>query len=210
MSFNSEKVYEIYKNRLLDISGRNKAISFKLTTKTVDLFEFVDFNIEDFLYNEESTLKISLKEYTNKKIHNKQLIEPNLSKLEKDTIYVEAKEDFVKIQNKILKILKDQETIYKETGRNLLYISSYFISGILHGDNNIKMYAPLFLIPIDVKIETNSIKLIKNEEDILINRVVLVALMKSKKIKFDINNFELNTFSKNIRDDLIYKIKKKN
>lgn len=208
MSFNSEKVYEIYKNRLLDISGRNKAISFKLTTKTVDLFEFVDFNIEDFLYNEESTLKISLKEYTNKKIHNKKLIEPNLSKLEKDTIYVEAKEDFVKIQNKILKILKDQETIYKETGRNLLYISSYFISGILHGDNNIKMYAPLFLIPIDVKIETNSIKLIKNEEDILINRVVLVALMKSKKIKFDINNFELNNFSKNIRDDLISKIKK--
>ena len=49
LGIDNSQIYEIYKNRLLDMSGRNKLISFKLTTKGIDLYDFIDFNVLDIL-----------------------------------------------------------------------------------------------------------------------------------------------------------------
>ena len=84
----NKDIYEIYKNRLLDFSGRNKAICFKMTkNKSLDLFATFGITTEELLEKGEVSIKVD------------DLIEPYLveakATYEKDLIaYKEAQEEY--------------------------------------------------------------------------------------------------------------------
>ena len=82
----NKDIYEIYKNRLLDFSGRNKAICFKMTkNKSLDLFATFGITTEELLEKGEVSVKVD------------DLIEPYL---------VEAKEAYEK---ELVEYKKEQE-----------------------------------------------------------------------------------------------------
>lgn len=196
MGIDNSQVYEIYKNRLLDMSGRNKLISFKLTTKGVDLFDFYDFNILDILNGQ--TIHINQKAYLERLRQRKSYV----SQYELD----EYEDDFSGYLKKLEKLRKDNDAHYRESGKRSLYMSYYFLAGKLHGDNTIKVFAPLFLIPIEIETTMSSFKLKKADEDIVVNRTILIAFMKTLKGKIDLNSYELNEVNEKVLLDLIGKI----
>ena len=196
LGIDNSQIYEIYKNRLLDMSGRNKLISFKLTTKGIDLYDFIDFNVLDILKGD--TIHINKKGYLDKIKEKK----PNITSYELDE-YDTAFRTYLK---KLEKLRKDNDGNYRESGKRSLYMSYYFIAGKLHGDNTIRVFAPLFLIPVNVETTMSSFKIKRAEEDIVINRTILTAFMKTLKGKIDLTSYELTEVDESVLLDLVDKI----
>ena len=196
LGIDNSQIYEIYKNRLLDMSGRNKLISFKLTIKGIDLYDFIDFNVLDILKGD--TIHINQKGYLDK-IKEKKF---NITSYELDE-YDTAFRTYLK---KLEKLRKDNDGNYRESGKRSLYMSYYFIAGKLHGDNTIRVFAPLFLIPVNVETTMSSFKIKRAEEDIVINRTILTAFMKTLKGKIDLTSYELTEVDESVLLDLVDKI----
>lgn len=192
MNYTQEEILNLYKSRLLNITSRNKALSFRLSKAgkdSIDMYFLKDFNFDKFLNGPEKSIKITQKQYIDYKINT--LDFDSLSTSDKELKKQSAKEEFNIIKNKCEKIIKQQDDIYKETGNNVLYLASSFISGIIPTNNkSTKMYAPLFLIPIEIIVNNHGIEINKKEEDVVLNRTPFVALMKYCKAKFpDVTEF---------------------
>lgn len=192
MAIDNAQVYEIYKNRLLDMSGRNKLISFKLGSKGLDLYDFAEFDSLTIIEGE--TLHLTQKKFVDKFKNNEE---------EDDEINREKFKNYIK---KLEKLNSENDANYRETGKRSLYMSYCFLSGKLYGDNVVKIFAPLFLIPIDIETRMTSFKITKTNEDILINRTILIAIMKTLKRKINLDSYELSEVNQEVLFQIINKI----
>lgn len=197
----TDKVYEIYKNRLLDISGRNKLVSFKLTAKGLDLYDFVNFDVFNILKN--NKFDIDQDDYVDYFLDKNV---DNLEGLELDKFEGELVLKFKKYLKVLRSLEKENSTNYKETGKHTLYLSYCFLSGRLYGDTMLKIFAPLFLIPVKIDVSHSSFKINIINEEILINRTILIALQKTLKKKFDLDFYEISDLNELSLEDLILKI----
>lgn len=204
------KIYKQYKQRLIEISGKNRSLySRRITNKfSYDLGKLFANNIDvandfiNFLWTgKKSEYEIIGKE--NKKyIYDNLNVEGKLNKYK--TTYVdengEEKIDSLKLERvrkqelkkmmihetTCLKQLKREiEELDKETGRYELYVGYPFVEGFIGRDLMVK--APLIMFPVAINIENESVASIEllQSETIKLNKVLLFAYATQKRLNID-------------------------
>ncbi len=176
-----QTIYKKYKERLIEISGRNRSLFLRRIVKkySYDLGAVLD-SIEDF----ESFLWQKKRNYI---IINDKIIK----KLAKQVGFI-PHEDEKPLETVLqarhladLKYLKREvEELEKETGRYELYIGYPFVAGIIGQDIQIK--APLILFPVQIEVEKDTAKLksIPNQP-VMLNKSFALAYAKEYNIKID-------------------------
>lgn len=204
-----KKIYKYYKNRLIEISGKNRSLySNRITNKfSYDIGKLfandeMSKNFVDFLWTGKK-LEFGLVSNKMKDLLYKNLqIEKKLSKYnfnvktadgqsKLDNLKLErAKKQELKraLQHEVnnLKMLKrENEELEKETGRYELCVGYPFVEGKIGKDLIVK--APLILFPavIDVENETLASIELKPNEQIKLNKVLLLAYANAKKVDID-------------------------
>lgn len=227
------KIYKYYKQRLIEISGKNRSLFSKRITGKFSydlggLFagdENLFASLVDFLW---SGKKLDF-EVVGK--DEKDLICKNLNldaKLGKyKTTYLDEngveKTDFLKLErvkkqefkkmlihetNSLKQLKRELDEIEKDTGRYELYVGYPFVDGYIGKDLAIR--APLILFPVSINIQnetTASISLLSNE-NIKLNKVLLFAYATQKKLvvddlETDFDDLKSNGF-KNVADVVAY------
>ncbi|MDN5338424.1 MAG: hypothetical protein PWQ20_1494 [Thermotogaceae bacterium] len=192
-----KKIIEKYKNRLVDISTKNKTLYLNKMYKkrSFDLFElkFIDEDILDSLIEKiigRKKDKIAIVqnqrkffEYRLKEI-NKLLKENKLNEEEAEKLEKELEECFLKILNNIKSIKREIDFIEKETGRYELFVGYPFVEGKFRDGTYIK--APLFLFPVKI-ISSGDNWYLQNiiDEEIMLNKVFLIAYQKYNELNFN-------------------------
>lgn len=313
LNVSESKIYEIYKNRLLDLSGKNRMLSYKLNAKSLDMYSIdlfdtdsilkgnsvkvvmsdyvekriaiekksfdviyatyekekkkydkakkeYDVEISDYLksidiYNKEkeeykkqyesykvrkAAYKKKLQEYELRKQkiikEGQEIVENSIEVFEEwkeeEPIFKKVKpiepilkcvepgkpifvierytkqyeEEFRKLLKRVNKIELDTKNYMRDTGNKSLYLSYYFLSGNLKGDNIIKIYAPLFLIPVNLQLNNNSFQVKISNEEILVNRTLLIAIMKVIGKTVSLSSFEYNKLTEEDINSFINKL----
>lgn len=199
-----QKILEKYKNRLIDISGRNRTLYLgKIYKKrSFDLYSLEKFEenfpkniIEHVVKRKKGRVIFLMDPYEWK---NKQ--EDRLSRLLKekkitDEEFEKSIEDLEKdfenliTHSKSLKSLKREiDFIEKETGRYELFLGYPFVEGKFKDGTYVK--SPLFLFPVKVT-KVGEKWYLENllEEEVLLNKVFLIAYQKYNEEKI-LENFE--------------------
>lgn len=238
-----ENILNKYKERLINISGRNRSLVTKKLYKkrAADLYKLKKFNddIDDLILNyimnrEKKQLEIlpDYMTYINEKkrsiqrdiekekeielhklysIENK-LEKSNISKKKKD---IEDKYDKKLIQeyekideigeeiadfsNSITQLTREINSVEKETGRYELYVGYPFVEGCFKDSTFVK--APLFLFPVRLKEDKGNWYLDNIlDQEILLNKVFLLAASKYNKIPIDEIETEFNDFASRFTD----------
>ncbi|MBR3885288.1 MAG: DUF4011 domain-containing protein [Clostridia bacterium] len=207
-----KSIYTYYKQRLVEISGKNRSLfSRKITKKnSFDLGKLFDgdydaiSNLVDFLWNKsEDSFNILSKEpnprlFKNlgleqkfaREVESVEELEGNVKANSKARLERRKKEEFKKVvisQVNSIKLLKREiEEFEKETGRYELYVGYPFVQGYIGKDFEVK--APLVLFPVNIDIvdETTVNIELRQNEDIQLNRVLMIAYAQQNKVK----NFE--------------------
>lgn len=222
-----KSIYTYYKQRLVEISGKNRSLfSRKITKKnSFDIGKLFDGDYDaiasliDFLWNKsEDSFNILSKDLNPRLFKNLGLEH----KFAKDTEALEDLEGNAKVNTKArlerrkreeykklvlqqvgsIKTLKREiEEFEKETGRYELYVGYPFVQGYIGKDFEVK--APLLLFPINIDIvdETTINIEIRQNEDIQLNRVLMLAYAQQHKVK----NFE--ELEMNVKGPLTTKFK---
>ena len=222
-----KSIYTYYKQRLVEISGKNRSLfSRKITKKnSFDIGKLFDGDYDaiasliDFLWNKSGDSFNILSKDLNPRLFKNLGLE---HKFAKDTEALEDLEGNAKINTKArlerrkreeykklilqqvgsIKTLKREiEEFEKETGRYELYVGYPFVQGYIGKDFEVK--APLLLFPINIDIvdETTINIEIRQNEDIQLNRVLMLAYAQQHKVK----NFE--ELEMNVKGPLTTKFK---
>ena len=232
-----KSIYTIYKERLVEISGKSRSIySKKGNTKySCDIVELLGRNsdlfdefINLFWNNDGGTFTLISKERAKNVYDFLNLDE----KIKHDNEYVEllnaSNEDASKYLNKrrsnqikefiatyvniFSKLKKEIDDLERETGRYELYVGYPFLCGNIGEDIQVK--APLVLFPVRIHIVDDSNVVIEPIRDmpITINKSLILAYANERKLKtenmvMEFDNF--NTQFKNL-DELIEYLKNHN
>ncbi len=227
------KIYKFYKQRLIEISGKNRSLYTKRVTNKFSydigkIFagdEKMTNSLVDFLW---SGKKLSF-EVIGKS--DKDLIYKNLNVEDKLNRYKttyqdengEEKTDYLKIErakkqelkrmmihetNCLKQLKREIEEFERETGRYELYVGYPFVEGYIGKDLMVR--APLVMFPVSINIEnetTASIELLSNET-IKFNKVLLFAYATARKLNIDemetdFDDLKSNGF-KNVQDVIDY------
>ena len=179
------KVYKLYKERLVEISGRSRSLYSKRISKksAYDIGKILDG--DERAENEFISFLWSKKRQAFPLVNNtiKERIGRNLKVEKKD----EAKTIISQVTH--LKGLKREiEEFARETGRYELYIGYPFIEGSVGRETIVR--APLLLFPavINVESETSVSIEIKTDENIQLNKVFILAY--AQKYGIDIDEME--------------------
>ena len=207
-----KSIYTYYKQRLVEISGKNRSLfSRKITKKnSFDIGKLFDGdydaieNLVDFLWSKsEESFNILSKEQNPRLYKNLGLeqkfskdvevvddLEGNAKVNAKARLDRRKREEFKKavtVQVNSIKALKREiEEFEKETGRYELYVGYPFVQGFIGKDFEVKAPLVLFPVNIDVVDETTVNIEIRQNEDIQLNRVLMLAYAQQQKVK----NFE--------------------
>ena len=207
-----KSIYTYYKQRLVEISGKNRSLfSRKITKKnSFDLGKLFDGdydaieNLVEFLWSKsEDSLNILSKEHNPRLYKNLGLeqkfsrdvevvddLEGNARVNAKARLDRRKREEYKKAittqVNSIKALKREIEEFEKETGRYELYVGYPFVQGYIGKDFEVK--APLVLFPVNIDIvdETTVNIEIRQNEDIQLNRVLMLAYAQQHKVK----NFE--------------------
>ncbi len=204
------KIYKHYKQRLIEISGKNRSLYSKRVTNKFsydlgNLFakdEKIADSLIDFLWSgkklEFEVIGKDRKDFIYKKIN----VEKKLSKYK--TTYVnesgEEKTDYLKIEraknqelkramiheiNCLKQLKREIEEFERETGRYELYVGYPFVEGYIGKDLEVR--APLILFSITVNIENDTTATIEllSDEPIKLNKVLLFAYATQKHLNID-------------------------
>lgn len=206
-----KSVYKYYKERLIEISGKNRSLYSKNISKkySYDIGEILKKDQEgfdeflDFLWRGRKSSFPLISKNSKQKLYETFNIEAKIKPLFKDLTKLtmdEKKQEnlrrerlkrdeskkLISSQVSSLKTLKREiEEFAKETGRYELFVGYPFVSGSLNKDIMIK--APLILFPVIINIEndtTVSIEL-KNDEYVQFNKVLMLAYAKEHRINYD-------------------------
>ena len=221
-------IYTYYKERLIEIGGKNRCLYLKNIVKRGaydigKLFEGRENKIGeliDFLWSGKGSLTLIAREEYDDIIENVGL--PRRSKDVPDTSAMSQNdaESAIKQYNKNLKADKERvfqgeianirelkrevEDFEKETGRYELYLGYPFVFGsISQGVNKTLIKAPLILFPVIIEIgDDDSVELRLNGQDkIQLNRALIFAYAQAKKIDLegvDLDFDDLSSF-KNVK-----------
>ncbi len=205
-------IYTYYKERLIEIGGKNKCLYLKNVVRkgAYDIgriFEGREEKINaltEFLRNGSGTLTLLSRNETEEIIENIGL--PARSKLEPNTYGMNEKEAasamraYKKKLNqdkekvildevaKIRELRREVEEIERETGRYELFVGYPFVFGSVNqGITKTLIKAPLFLFPVKIDIlDDDTVELRFNEsEHIQLNRALIFAYAQAKKLHID-------------------------
>lgn len=207
-----KSIYTYYKQRLVEISGKNRSLfSRKITKKnSFDIGKLFDGDYEaiaelvDFLWTKsEDSFNILSKEQNPRLFKNLGLeqkfsrdtesvddLEGNAKVNAKARLERRKREEYKKViisqVNSIKTLKREIEEFEKETGRYELYVGYPFVQGFIGKDFEVKAPLVLFPVNIDVVDETTVNIEIRQNEDIQLNRVLMLAYAQQQKVK----NFE--------------------
>ncbi|MDP4040814.1 DUF4011 domain-containing protein [Mycoplasma mycoides] len=202
-----------WKHKLLDLGMKNKSLNFNIkTTKTISSkIQIIYPNLLDFLKSLDTSSKeiyeISnykmLGLYKTDQLKNQVLYSHNLEEINKNNSFYKTKiyTQFGYFESKdildltLKKIYKISKTWKDEYSIDVLYLAFGFLKWYEANDSNEIRYAPLLLLPIELKKNLNTWSIhIKKAENFIQNE----ALVKKLKNDFDIDaELDLN------KDDLI-------
>jgi len=211
-----KKIYKFYKERLIEISGKNRSLYSKKISQTYSydigrILEGDNSEIDlflEFLWSSKKPIfNLIDKKFINRLISNlskaklaEKIDKKEKAKKKKDSIELEVKATTIKpldektvipAQVKLLKNLRRTiDDFEKETGRYELFIGYPFVTGFIDKDTVVK--APLLLFPAVINISDgeNSASIeLKSGEPIQFNKVLLTAYARHYKISLD--DFEL-------------------
>ncbi len=209
-------IYTYYKERLIELGGKNKCLYLKNIVKKSaydigKLFEGRERKVaelSEFLQSGKGSLTLISRNEADEIADNIGL--PEKTKKEPDTTLLNDKDakaalrsykkkldsDIDKIIDgevaKIRELRREVEDIEKETGRYELYIGYPFVFGSINqGISKTLIKAPLFLFPVKIDIhEDDTVELRFNEaEPIQLNRALIFAYAQTKKL--DVEQLEL-------------------
>ena len=204
-------IYKYYKERLIEISGKNRSLYSKSISKKYSFDvgpiiaddkekfdEFVDFiwkgkrkgfsllnnNIKKSLYenfNLDKKLSLNFADQSHMSSEEKRL-----DNLKRERIKREETKKLLLSQVSLLRTLKREiEEFAKETGRYEMFVGYPFVSGYIGSDLQIK--APLILFPVVVNVENDSTVSLeaKLDESIQLNKVLMLAYANAHRLNID-------------------------
>ena len=231
--FIMKKIYKHYKDRLIEISGKNRSLySRKLSqTYSYDIGRILEGDADEisafieFLWNSKKPVfNLIDKKHTKRLVENltKAKIAESAEKSKKKKSAVAQDEAAKKLrpvdektvigtQVRLLKKLRNTiEDFEKETGRYELFIGYPFVEGYIDKDTAVK--GPLLLFPTTIMISEgeNSVGIEIRDEPIQLNKVLITAYARSSKISLDDFDMEFDDLAangiKNI-DDILKRLK---
>ena len=206
-----KSIYKYYKERLIEISGKNRSLYSKNISKKYaydigavigdDKKEFDEFftflwkgkrsgytlikkEAKDRLsknFNLENKIKASFIDTKNMSTEEKRS-----ENLRRERVKKEETKKLLLSQVSQLKSLKREiEEFAKETGRYEMFIGYPFVTGYINKDMQIK--GPLILFPVTINIEDDQTVSIEAKQDELIqfNKVLVLAYAKEHKLNYD-------------------------
>lgn len=227
-------IYKYYKERLIEISGKNRSLYSKNISKkySYDIGEIIGKDSDEideflsFLWKGKRTSYALIKKENKEKLYQTFDLEGRIKNSFNDTSNMSAEDKrnenlrrerlkreegkkIISSQVSALKTLKREiEEFAKETGRYELFIGYPFVTGILNRDVTVK--APLILFPVVINIESDttvSVSL-KTDELVQFNKVLLLAYAKEHRLNYDGMMMEFDNLMdyklKNINDVLDY------
>ncbi len=226
-------IYTYYKERLIEIGGKNKCLYLKNVVRkgAYDIGRIFEgregkvAQLVEFLWSGKGSLTLISKDEANEIVENIGL--PARSINEPDTTEMSEKDAnaairaFKKTLNndtnkaiedevaKIRELRREVEDIEKETGRYELYIGYPFVFGSINqGINKTLIKAPLFLFPVKIDIhEDDTVELRFNgAEQIQLNRALIFAYAQAKKLNIEGLELEFEDLSafKNVKAVMEY------
>ena len=208
-----KSIYTYYKERLIEIGGKNKCLYLKSVTKKTAydigrIFEGRDKKVEellDFLWSAgKDPLTLISPDERRDLIGNIGTVEepPEVSEADVSTAeeYIKAQKKRQKkilgdelklIENEVAKVKelkREVEDIQRETGKYELYIGYPFVFGsIPQGPSRTLIKAPLLLFPVKIDIpDEDTVEIRFNSaEKIQINKALIFAYAQAKKINID-------------------------
>ncbi len=204
-----KSIYTYYKERLVEISGKNRSLySKKISRKnSFDIGKLFDgdypaiADLIDFLWKgNKYTFSIVCKEDTDRIIKNlgleqkfiKQKAElENLEGKEKASASLkferkkreETKRAILGQVNAVKSLKREIEEFEKETGRYELYVGYPFVQGFLNRDVEVKAPLVLFPVTIDIVNETTVNIELRPNENIQLNKVLILAYAQKYRLK---------------------------
>ena len=229
-----KSIYKYYKERLIEISGKNRSLYSKNISKkyAYDIGKVIGDDKEEFdlfynfiwkgkrtgyaLIRKEAKDRIYKNFDLEKKIKASFVDTKNLSTEEKrnenlrrERLKREEGKKIITSQVTQLKALKREiEEFAKETGRYEMFVGYPFVKGCIGKDTLIK--APLILFPVTIEIEDDKTCVIeaKSNELIQFNKVLLLAYAKQHRLNYDGMIMEFDNLMdyklRNIKDVLDY------
>ena len=204
-------IYKYYKERLIEISGRNRSLYSKKISKKYSFdigsiiandkdqlqelldfvwkgrrkgFTLIDKDMKEKLFENfglDKKLKASFADQSGMSTEEKRL-----DNLKRERQKREESKKLLLSQVSALKTLKREiEEFAKETGRYEMFVGYPFVTGYISPDLQIK--APLILFPVTINVENDStVSLeVKPEESVQFNKVLLLAYAKARKLNID-------------------------
>ena len=229
-----KSIYTYYKERLIEISGRNRSLYAKKISKKYafdigkifdgdydTITDFVEFLWQDKKYSF-PLIKKDDKERLAKNLgvdHDLAVRRQNIDKLEgkekSDEAFKlqriareETKKAILSQVNDLKNLKRDIEEFARETGRYEMYVGYPFVTGYIGKDLQIK--APLILFPCQINIideQTAEIE-IKRDENVQLNKVFILAYAKHHRLNVEDLEMEfrspINSTFRNINAVLDY------
>ena len=172
-------IYAKYKERLIEISGRNRSLYLRRIVKkySYDLGAVLEKSndneeFQSFLWQKKRSFTVINEKQIKKlcKTDNGQELTPEsaLAKHIADLKYLK----------------REVEELEKETGRYELFIGYPFVLGCIGQD--IQVRAPLILFPVTIEVDKNSAKLHAiSSQPVMLNKSFILAYAKEYNIKID-------------------------
>ena len=196
-----KSIYTYYKERLVEISGKNRSLFSKKISKknSFDIGKLFDgdyegiSNLIDFLWKGNKDAFTIISKENNDRIAKNLGLEQKYTRQKTDLENLEGVEkssEALKLERKrreevkraiisqvsSIKALKREiEEFEKETGRYELYVGYPFVQGYLSKDVEVKAPLVLFPVTIDVVNETTVNIEFRPNENILLNKVLILA-----------------------------------
>ncbi len=203
-----------FEKKLINFSKKNKNIwNYKSNINNYSIFNIEESEkqkIDDYLKKNLRELKISIfdNNFVNKKIKKRTILkynddlEKNNENIKKDQLENNEENTQTNTVNSInffspkelnfnhfKKMEKQREKIFNEIGTNNLYlIPYYFLSYVLKNGSKFSIRAPIFLVPINLKLNQvkNSVSLsFDKNRDVILNSFLLEYIIKVEKSKFE-------------------------
>ena len=220
-----KSIYTIYKERLVEISGKSRSIfSRKGNTKfSCDVFDLLGGNLDlinnfiNLFWNKSnSSFPLVSKEIAKnayacvdreEKLRNDreylELLESNPDEANKHLVKLRNKEikDFITDNVNVLsKLKKEIDDLARETGRYELYVGYPFVCGVIGEDTQIK--APLILFPLRINvIDDNNITVDPiRDMPVMLNKALILAYANEKKVNTEEIIMEFTNFCAQFND----------
>ncbi len=209
-----KSIYTYYKERLIEISGKNRSLYLKNFNKKngYDVGRILSQNVElteellDCMLNGKSVPfdfygKQTKELFVNVSNINSKYPDKTFEDEKEKNKYELAKRNYAKKvfeqEGKNLQILKREiEEIEKETGRYELYLCYPFVYGTIR---NITFKAPLLMFPVDIDVvsDTNINLCLRYGERVQLNKALMLAIANCRHL--NLTNMEMEFDSINAR-----------